>query len=61
MEGLSGGPLTKSPCSHAGGPGSISSQGTGNHVPQRSRMPQSTSKIPYAATETWYSQINKHF
>ena len=41
---------------NAGGLGSIPSQGTIPHVPKNPHM---ATKIPYAATKTQHSQINK--
>ena len=44
---------------NAEGPGSIPGQGTSAHMSQQGvHMPQV--KIPCAATEAWYSQINKY-
>ena len=49
----------------AGAPGSIPGQGTRSHMPQLKEptfhMLQQRSKIPYATTNTQYSQINNFF
>ena len=49
------------PCSlNAGGPGSIPSQGTRSHMPQRTICLLQL-KIPYAATKTQRKEINAFF
>ena len=60
-----GGPVAKTPRSHAGGPGSIPGQGTRSLMPQlksshaTTKIQHAAMKIPCATTKTPHSQINK--
>ena len=60
MEGdFPGGPVPKTSCSNAGGPGSIPSQANRSHK-QQLRVCMLKLEILSAATKTWCSLTNKY-